>query len=58
MGKSFLAGLIVGLVIGGTAGFFIGHFWGWLVIGLAIIIALAAWWRFRRPRLLSRAAAE
>jgi len=36
MGKSFLAGLIVGLEIGGTAGFFIGHFWGWLVIGLAI----------------------
>ena len=57
MTKTFLAGLILGLLIGIVAGYFISHFWMWLFLGAVIAISLLGW-RFKRPRLISRAAGQ
>lgn len=42
MKNGFVVGLAIGLVVGVFLGYVTTHFWGWLFIGIAIGILVAA----------------
>ena len=42
MRSGFLVGLAIGLVVGVVLGYVTTHFWGWLFIGIAVGILVAA----------------
>ncbi len=56
-GKISLAGLFLGLVAGLVAGLILSHFIGWLLIGLALVVVIAAarMQRGRKIRKLAKA---